>query len=174
MRDLKAQDVVRKDEERRCQDKWTHLFWLTGIGTAHGGMVPVSCSWSWGFPSRASTWHCYISPRAGGTLIWYQCEILALNPASCWGSFPVQAWVTVLQRLMNRYGHLNVFVRYENRRMNWERLDRSAGLTHFTNEDTDRRRCRELSEVCMWLCCGQSQVAWFPALSTPQCWLTRD
>lgn len=42
--------------------------------------------------------------------------------------------------------------------MNWERLDRSAGLTHFTNEDTDQRRCRELSKVYTWLCRGQSRV----------------
>lgn len=30
---------------------------------------------------------------------------------------------------MNRYGHLNVFVRYEHHRTNWQRLYSSPGLT---------------------------------------------
>lgn len=32
-------------------------------------------------------------------------------------------------------------------RMNRQRLDRSPGLTHFTDEETDRRRWRELPKV---------------------------
>ena len=51
---------------------------------------------------------------------------------------------------MNKYGHLSVFVQCENLRMNWERLDRSAGLTHFTDEETDWRRGDS---------CPKSQVA---------------
>lgn len=50
-------------------------------------------------------------------------------------------------KTLNKYRYLNFFVHSENHSMNWQRLYRSTGLTHFTDEATDRRRWRELLKV---------------------------
>lgn len=73
-------------------------------------------------------------------------EVFVLNPTSCFESFPEQAWFCILKTL-NKYRYLNFFVHSENHSMNWQRLYRSTGLTHFTDEATDRRRWRELLKV---------------------------
>lgn len=54
--------------------------------------------------------------------------------------------------------------------MNWQRLYRSTGLTHFTDEATDRRRWRELLKVARGSAMTRarsrdSQALLFPRLS---------
>lgn len=73
-------------------------------------------------------------------------------------------------KTLNKYRYLNFFVRSENHRMNWQRLYRSTGLTHFTDEATDRRRWRELLKVASGSAMTRarshdSQALLFPRLS---------
>lgn len=105
-----------------------------------GGPLPVSTCPAWNPLGSAASLLEWVGLSPGIS------EVFVLNPTSCFESFPEQAWFCILKTL-NKYRYLNFFVHSENHSMNWQRLYRSTGLTHFTDEATDRRRWRELLKV---------------------------
>lgn len=105
-----------------------------------GGTLPVSTCPAWNPLGSAASLLEWVGLSPGIS------EVFVLNPTSCFESFPEQAWFCILKTL-NKYRYLNFFVHSENHSMNWQRLYRSTGLTHFTDEATDRRRWRELLKV---------------------------
>lgn len=105
-----------------------------------GGTLPVSTCPVWNPLGSAASLLEWVGLSPGIS------EVFVLNPTSCFELFPEQAWFCILKTL-NKYRYLNFFVHSENHSMNWQRLYRSTGLTHFTDEATDRRRWRELLKV---------------------------